>query len=352
MPVLIGIATFLVLASPVVVALLRVIAAGDYTTQTVLWRSSPAGGDLLTLILGHPRHILTGDWTRSLYAARGIDVMEQSLWIGVVPLLILAVTAREWRSAPGVRIWTLAAIVFTVLALGPFLRIGGLDTALPLPDAVLRYVPVFSNARIPGRAVVVVQLAVAVLLAHALVRRATVTAILFVVLVAAEAFPARLPLSVLPSADAVDDLLRTSSIAGAVAELPLGLRDGFVTDGAFDHRALVHQMSHGRALAGGFVARLAPDVRKVYADTPVLSSLLRVSTPSETDYRLDGDAAAQASAAGIAFVVVNRDTFIDARLPRSELERAGFRFVQASGPRELYATGGAEASSHRRRALC
>ena len=216
--------------------------------------------------------------------------MEQSLWIGIVPLLILAVTAREWRSAAGVRVWILAAVVFLVLALGPFLRIGGLDTALPLPDAVLRYVPVFSNARIPGRAVVVVQLAVAVLLAYALVRRATVTAILLVVLVAAEAFPARLPLSVLPSADAVDDRLRTSSSPGAVAELPLGLRDGFVNDGAFDHRALVHQMSHGRALAGGFVARLAPAVREMYAGTAILSDLVRLSTPSATEYRLGADA--------------------------------------------------------------
>ncbi len=340
MPVLIGIATFLVLASPVVLALLRVIAAGDYTTQTVLWRSSPSGADLLTLILGHPRHVLTGELD-PLALRRARDRCDGAV---AVDRRCSAADPRGNGARVALRArrrgWILAAVVFTVLALGPFLRIGGLDTALPLPDAVLRYVPVFSNARIPGRAVVVVQLAVAVLLAYALVRRAAVTAILLVVLVAAEAFPARLPLSVLPSADAVDDLLRTSSSPGAVAELPLGLRDGFVTDGAFDHRALVHQMFHGRALTGGFVARLAPAVREVYADTAILSSLVRLSTPSASDYRLDADAAAQASAAGIAFVVLNRDTFIDARLPRSELERTGFRFVQASGPRELYETAG------------
>ena len=339
-PALAAAATFLFLASPLVVALARVIAAGDYTTQTVLWRSSPPGGDLLTVVLGHPRHVLTGEWTRSLYATLGIDVMEQALWVGLVPLLILGSAAREWRSSPGVRIWMVVAAVFGVMALGPFLRVGGWDTALPLPDAILRYVPVFSNARIPGRAVIMVQLAVAILMAHALARRSIFPAVLLAFLVVAEALPSRLPLSPLPSADGVDDELRTSSAAGAVAELPLGLRDGFVDEGVFDHRALVHQMAHGRALSGGFVARLAPGVRQVYADTAVLSLLVRVSTPSETDYRLPDGAADQASASGIAFLVVNRDTFVSARLPRAELERAGFRLVRASGPRELYASGG------------
>ncbi len=223
-PALIATATFLVIALPLLTALARVISAGDYTTQTVLWRSSPPGADLLTLILGHPRHALTGDWTRSLYASLGIDLMEQALWIGIVPVVVLVLTRREWQPAPGARIWMLATFVFGLIALGPFLRVGGIDTALPLPDALLRYVPVFSNARIPGRAVVVVQLAVAVLLAHAVARRARGTAVLLVVLVAAEAFPARLPLQILPAADAVDDVLRTSSVVGAVAELPLGLQ--------------------------------------------------------------------------------------------------------------------------------
>lgn len=339
MPALIVAGTFLVISLPLWLALVRVIAAGDYTTQTVLWRSSPPGGDLLTLVLGHPRHVLAGDWTRSAYGWLGIDVMEQALWIGIVPLVLLVLTAREWRSAPGARLWTLTGVVFGLLALGPFLRIAGADTALPLPHAVLRYVPVFSNARIPGRAVVVVQLAVAVLLAHGLARRSRDTAILLLALVVIESFPARLPLQMLPAADAVDDALRMSSAPGAVAELPLGLRDGFSHQGAFDHRALVHQMSHGRALAGGFVARLAPGVRHFYQHTPILATLLRVSTSSVAEYRLDADAGARAFASGLSFLVINRDTFVDGRLPRADLEEAGFRFVQASGTRELYEVG-------------
>ena len=337
LPALIAAGAFFLLASPLIAALARVVAAGDYTTQTVLWRSSPPGADVLTAFLGHPRHVLTGEWTRSLYAALGIDVMEQVLWLGIVPLVTLAMFAREWRSAAGVRTWIAVAVMFAIVALGPFLRVGGFDLSLPLPDALLRYLPVFSNARIPGRAVVMVQLAVAVLFAHAIARRSRPVAALVILLSVAESFPARIPPYALPGSDAVDNVLKTSSAAGAVAELPLGLRDGFSSEGVFDHRALVHQAFHGRPLVGGFVARLAPAVRTVYANDPAMAALLRVSTPG-AEARLEADTGSRASEAGIAFLVVNRDTFVDPQLPRTELERAGFRFLLASGSRELYET--------------
>ena len=335
-PVLVAAVTFLVASLPVLAALARVLASGEYTTQRVLWRSSPPGADLLTLLTGHPTHLLTGEWTRSVYGGLGIDMMEQSLWIGLVPLVTVLVFARRWWSVSEVRMWALTAIVFGVLALGPFLRIAGYDLALPLPHAVLRYTPVVSNARIPGRAVVMVQLAVAVLLAYSLARRTPRTAALIVALLVAETLPAPLPVHVLPPPDMLDQLLRTSASRGAVAELPLGLRDGFLHEGQLDHRALVHQMAHGRPLVGGFVARLAPGIRTVYRQTPILDEMLRMSNPSEPAAVLDAGAGGRALAAGLAFVVVNRDTFVDARLPRGMLEGAGFRLVQTAGSRELY----------------
>lgn len=337
-PALIAIAAFAALTSLLWLALLRVVAAGDYTTQTILWRSSPPGGDLLTVLLGHPRHLLTGDWTRAAYAALGIDVMEQSLWVGILPLLLIAVGVRQWQRVPEARLWIVAGFVFAVLALGPFLRVGGADTALPLPHALLRYMPVISNARIPGRAVVMVQLAVAMLCALALAKRSNRSCALVLVLLALEALPAPVQPQVLPRPDAVDEMLRTAPEPGAVAELPMGLRDGFGQSGDLEHRALAHQMAHGRPLAGGFVARLAPGLQRAYAETPILNELVAISTPAETGQALEPQAAARAFDAGIAFLVVNRDTFVDRRLSRGTLEKAGFTFLASSGPRELYAT--------------
>jgi ABC-type glycerol-3-phosphate transport system permease component len=332
-------AVLLLLTAPLWIALARVAGQGDYTASRILWRSSPAGVDALTLLLGHPAHLVTGRWTVSAYAAFGIDRMEQGVWLGIVPLLLIAATRHSWSRLPEARFWMFAAFFFLLLALGPFLRVGGYDTALPLPQALLRYVPILSNARIPGRALVVVSLAVAVLTAFALAhlqRRRRSLAALATVLLFLETLPAAAPVYLLPPRDAIDAMLRESTMEGGVAELPLGLRDGFGESGQLDHRALVHQIWHGRPLAGGFVARLPSSVKQRYFATPVLKSLVDISTPAHESIRLTETTARDLGSVGITFVIVNRDTFIANRLPQIDLEQAGFVLLETAGPRELY----------------
>lgn len=342
---LVSTAVLLVSTAPLWIALAGVIAQGDYSTQRVLWRSSPAGADALTLLLGHPEHLVSGAWTTSAYGALGIDRMEQSLWLGIAPLLLIILTRRAWWHLPAARVWMLTGILFLLLALGPFLRVGGYDTALPLPQALLRYMPGFSNARIPGRAVVVVSLSVAMLTSFAIAhlqKSRPWTAFAAAALLILETLPAPAGVYALPARDAVDEAVRQSQGAAAVAELPLGLRDGFGQSGEFDHRALVHQIWHEHALAGGFVARLPSSAKQRYLEAPLLTNLVDISTPANQGIQLRETAAREASALGIAFLIVNRDTFVGDRLPRSDLERAGFLLAETAGPRELYVAAAAE----------
>jgi hypothetical protein len=342
---LVGVGVLLVSTAPLWIALAGVIARGDYTTQRILWRSSPAGADALTLLLGHPEHFVSGPWTASAYGAFGIDRMEQSLWLGITPLLLIALTRRAWSHLPAARVWMVTGILFLLLALGPFLRVAGYDTALPLPQALLRYMPGFSNARIPGRAVVMVSLSVAMLssfaLAHLQRSRRWIAGAAAALLIL-ETLPAPAGVYALPARDAVDEALRQLQGAAAVAELPLGIRDGFGQSGAFDHRALVHQIWHQHALVGGFVARLPSSVKQHYLEAPLLTNLIEISTPSSQGIRLHEAAAREAASLGIAFLIVNRDTFVADRLPRSDLERAGFLLAETAGPRELYVAPAAE----------
>jgi hypothetical protein len=292
------------------------------------------------MVLGHPRHLVWGGATNAGYAAFGVDVIEQSLWLGFVPLALIVARRRTWGARPDARFWLAVGFVFFVLSLGPFLRVAGADTGLPLPHALLRYLPGFSNARIPGRAVVMVQLAVAVLSAFALAdvsKRGWIAAAL--ALVVLESVPSRLPAYLVPQPDAVDAELSRSASAGAVAELPVGLRDGFGEVGQLDHRSLAHQLWHGQPMVGGFVARLSHRVRRAQLESPPIAALLDLSAPAQPA-PLPPDAA-DASAAGIAFLVVNRDTFVGERLGRDLLESAGYRLIATAGARELYATGAA-----------
>jgi hypothetical protein len=127
-----------------------------------------------------------------------------------------------------------------------------------------------------------------------------------------------------------------ATVPGSAAELPLGLRDGFGETGQLDSRALVHQLWHHRPLTGGFVARLPSTVRTRYVESPLLANLVEISTPAREDVMLLPTAADHATQLGIRFVIVNRDTFVDGRLPRAALENAGFELVQSAGARELY----------------
>ena len=149
----------------------------------------------------------------------------------------------------------------------------------------------------------------------------------------AETLPMPAPLYRVPAADAVDIALRGAPKRGAVLELPTGLRDGFGGRGQLDHRLLAHQLAHQRPVAGGFVARLSPDVTKRYSQSKVLTAALEISAGKPGDLFTAGELEAE----GLSYLVINRDSLADVpALSRAALESAGFRYLTAAGSRELY----------------
>jgi len=202
-------------------------------------------------------------------------------------------------------------------ALGPWLIAFGRQTPLILPAIVVRYVPIVANARIPGRAMVVVYLVVAMLAAIGVAwlssrqRTARIAAGCLVLLLALECAPAPPPMYV-PDMPSQYAALRSHARAGAVCELPLGVRDGFGETGRFDSSVLLHQTLHERPIVGGFLARLEPRVARDYATMPVVGSFLRLSSGGKLSEESLGmtprDAASSLASAGIAFVVLDTRT--------------------------------------------
>src|SRR4030095_6744624 len=114
--------------------------------------------------------------------------------------------------------------------------------------------------------------------------------------------------------------------------LPIGIRDGFGETGSLDEAVLLHQMIHERPIVGGFVARLPPAIATTYEKTPVIRSLLRLSSggaASEQDLTLTrAEAAAALASAGIAFVVL--DMRREAAPPRDSLHARLVRWRRAA----------------------
>ena len=323
----------------------QVRASGDYVTSTAALKSSPRGVDVATLVMGPPFHGIAGSHVRAAYTALGIDAMESSAWLGIVPVtLALWAIAGGWKE-PEVRRWTLVALVFFVWSLGPYALVLGHDTGLLLPQAVAQLVPMLDNARIPGRALIVVSLALSILAAlgiRHLRRRQAATALLLASLAFVESSAAPLPLAGLPVAGAVERRLAEAHGRTAVLPVPFGVRDGFGSRGSVDHGGLYLQTVHGAPLAGGFVARVPPRISSWYELVEPFAALLGLSQASGGKWVSCAAAVEGLRTHGIGFVVVER-----AAAPEEAvrfLRSLPLESVARDGSRELFVL--------RERAIC
>jgi len=266
---------FVLAASPLLWQAAILIARGEYVSQQYGWRSIPAGIDLLAPLLGSPVHPAIGPLSRRAYAAFGENYIETVGWLGVVPLVLLLGTR-----IPIARSWRIVGAVFFVWALGPFLIVGGVDTGLKLPAILLRFLPFVANARMPGRAMVVVYAAAAVLIAMRLAtsRRLRSPSVqwLLVALVVVDFWDAPLPMTALDRPAVYASL--AAADAGAVCEVPLGIGDGLSAGvGSQDRRVLFYATEHQHPLVGGYIGRMPIDAAERYRSMAVAAPLLALS---------------------------------------------------------------------------
>jgi hypothetical protein len=309
---MITLATFAVLTLPLIAQAFRLALSGRYVSQTYFWRSAPRGVDALAPLMGNPFHPLYGRAVSTFYEGLGLDRIEAVGWLGIVPVVVLLMRRGTWFEEEEARRWKVVLIVFSIWALGPFLTIGGIDMGLPLPQALARFVPLVDNARMPGRAMVCVYLALGVLAAlrvaglaglkartaidtgtTEVASTAEITADVvptfrsaftrpavqwaFIALLALDYLPAPIPLTPLDR-PAVYEQLASIRDDGAVIEVPFGIGDGlWIGRGRQDRRLLYNATIHGHPVVGGFIGRMPPNVALAYDAMPVVGNLLRLS---------------------------------------------------------------------------
>lgn len=307
-------AVFLVLALPLVLNAVHLVARGAYVTQRYHWLDSPVGADLATLVLGNPFHGAWGGSLRHVYSALGVDAVESGAWLGLVPALLAAWVVRRKPADAAVRLWASAGAVFFLWALGSHVHAGGFNTGMIVPGALLRYVPFAANARMPGRAMVVVYLALAVLSAVGVARlgwrRPAVASACLAALVLADFAAAPVPL-VPVACPEIYRVVRDRPERGALVELPLSVGDGLGDVTPVDRGVMIRQSIHGRPLVGGVMARLPASILDAYRADPLLAGWLRLSGSrpgTVQDGRLPDRALARLrmEANGIAFVMLDR----------------------------------------------
>jgi hypothetical protein len=277
--------------SPVLYGLTGRVAEGRFVNPKIFWRSSPPGVDLLAFVTPNPQHPLMRALVGDPLALRPTHFVEYTASLSLIALAIIAIAIWRATYRPSVN-WIALTIGFALLALGPFIQIGGADTHVPGPWALLRYLPGFGVARMPTRFAIVASMGMVVLFAGALAaigarwpdRRRAIVAVV-AVLIVFELWPAP---RTLYSAEIspIYDRIAADARPVRVLVLPVGVRDGTWETGNFRPRALFNQTRHGKALIGGYLSRISPRrVERMRREYPTLDALIKLSekTPLEPD---------------------------------------------------------------------
>jgi hypothetical protein len=224
----------------------------------------------------------------------------------------VAVWRAGYRPRAG---WVWLTAGFAALSLGPFLFVAGINTLIPLPWALLRYVPILGAARSPARFAVVAALGLAILFAGALAalgqryprRRAWIATVAGAVLVF-ELFPAP---RTLYSAEipAIYKTIAADPRPVRIIELPFGVRDGVSSAGNFSQRYLYYQTLHGKRLTGGYLSRISRKRLNDVRAQPTLDALLTLSegTPLTPEHaaRIRARAPGFLSRSNVGYVVID-----------------------------------------------
>jgi hypothetical protein len=303
-----------IMLSPVLYGVTLRIAQDGFDGQRTFWRSSPRGVDVASFILPNPNHALTPDAVQAFLTPRPDAYPEN---VASLSFVVLAVVAVAWRRGWVVpRLWAGFAALFALLSLGPFIHVLGVNTFVPAPWALLRYVPLLGLARTPARFTTVVMLVVAILFAIALTwlaarfpsrRRlmlATIGALLVLELLPLprELYSAEVPRVYRHVAAAPED--------ARVLELPFGVRDGTSSVGDFTARSQFFQTSHHRMIIGGYLSRVSrrriAEIRRYEMLDALITLSERRSLEPGRERRLIEQGPAFAQRYRVDFVVIDR----------------------------------------------
>lgn len=342
-----GIVAMLLPLSPVLVAFGERLTFDNVQTP-VYWRSSPPGVDLLAWVMPNPNHPL---WGASLQEAivrlsgrtDGFAEYTASIPFVALGLFLIAWWRMAWRPAPLSIVFTLT---FASLAMGPFVQAAGMNTYVPTPWALLRYIPVVGMARSPSRFAVIAVLGVALLFALALAyvttrypmrRRAILMGVGVLMLVELSPAPRTLYSAELPAiyhtiANDPDDTVR-------VLGLPFGVRDGASSLGNYSALSQFYQTAHGKGILGGYVSRVSMRRKHRYQRIPVLDALMTLSEgrplSREQQQRADATIDRFLTRSRIKYVIVDR-RFTSPDLLAFATRTLGLARIEESGGRTLY----------------
>ncbi|MBW2447081.1 MAG: hypothetical protein JRG83_14280 [Deltaproteobacteria bacterium] len=195
---------------------------------------------------------------------------------------LLALSIYGWARIPKSRFWGAAGLGFAILALGPYLHVGGqVHEGFPLPYRFLeRYTPLVGFMGVPERMTLMLYTCLAVVAALSLTRiaesagggrRGTAVVLTIGALLMVEYRATPFPTVRLDIPHFYRELAQEPERFGVI-------------DVPRDSRALYFSTIHGKPLVGGYVSRRAQSDRDFLEQTPIIATLT-VGAPAPSEAR-------------------------------------------------------------------
>jgi hypothetical protein len=332
------------LLSPTLYAMTVRVAEGRMVSAPVMWRSSAPGVDLVAFFLPNPNHALAPPALTAWLASKAGRYEEQVASLSLFGLLVIGLAWWHAKFRPP-RIWLAITLGFGLLALGPFIHVAYVNTYIPTPWALLRYVPLIGGARMPSRFAIAALLGFCVLLAFALAalasrfpqrRRLILATVGFALAFELLPVPRTLYSAEIP---AIYRTIAADPRPVRVLQLPFGIRDGLSSIGDFSAAWQFYQTAHGKRLIGGYVSRFSPQRAASLRRRPVLNALVALSEKRQLSAR----GAARARRRADDFLVQYRVGYVVIDMSRATPELRDFavtllnlRKIESDGAFELY----------------
>lgn len=322
---------------PMVPEIARAWLGGHSPAAPVYWRSSAPGVDLLAFLLPNPVSPLVGGASRTWLQGLPNGFVENTASLPLVALFTIGLALRSGRYFLP-RFWTVFALASACLSLGPFVHIAGVNTYIPGPWALVRYLPIVGLARMPGRLAVLVVMALAVIFSLAVAwllssrRRPRVVLVVIsaALLLELSPLPRQLYETSIPS---VYEVIRRDTRDVPVLELPVGLEDGLTSVGAFSPAAEFFQTFHEKRIFGGYISRIPPEIVAAQTQDPLLSALFALSDGREPPRDIERPAITSDEWPGYVVMETGRTSN---PLRQFAIEAFNLELVASDAGRELY----------------
>lgn len=300
--------------SPLVIALAFDFQRYGYYLAAGIGRIQIFSAEPISFFMPPWWHPILGAWSESITRAN-----TTYAFIGWAVLALSAIGVYRQRGLSYANFWLAAPFLFALLMLGSTLYIGGENTNIPLPFALLRSIPFVNANRYPVRFNVMLMLSLLPLFARGILglwnARQSMLRIALVPMLGLLGFEQLVvPISLtdlrVPS---VFETIRKEPGDFTVLELPLGWRGSIVMQGKTDDVAQFFQTTDHKRRLGGITSRFPDYKLRYFREAPVLRSLIAFEEGRTVpDSQLTEDRAALPDVLrffDIRYVSVNRAQF-------------------------------------------